>query len=57
MRGKYMETACGPSGEKFNRKVVNEWMKKGIDVQMLHKDDPMTKVHLDQMWDSIKKSS
>ena len=41
----------GTGADRFNAKMVSGWIKRGLDVVTLHRDDPAAKVHFDQMWD------
>ena len=41
----------GKGADRLNAKIISEWIKRGMDVVTLHRDDPAAKIHFDQMWD------
>lgn len=41
----------GNGAEKCNAETVSNWVKRGMDVVTLHREEPEAKRLFDQMWD------
>jgi hypothetical protein len=40
----------GKGADRENRQMVTEWVRKGLDIITLHKDDPLCAFHHQQMF-------
>ena len=47
----------GRGAERENARTVARWVRDGLDVQMLHKDDPTAKAAHEQMFEDARKAA